>query len=46
MDIIELPSQIMEHWATEPQVLKMYAKHYVTGEIIPDALIDKIQKSR
>ena len=46
MDIIELPSQIMEHWATEPQVLKMYAKHYATGETIPDDLIDKIQKSR
>jgi peptidyl-dipeptidase Dcp len=45
MDIIELPSQIMEHWATEPQVLKMYAKHYQTGEVIPDALINKIQKS-
>ena len=45
MDIIELPSQIMEHWATEPEVLKMYAKHYKTGEIIPDALISKIQKS-
>jgi peptidyl-dipeptidase Dcp len=45
MDIIELPSQIMEHWATEPEVLKMYAKHYKTGEIIPDALINKIQKS-
>lgn len=45
MDIIELPSQIMEHWATEPQVLKMYAKHYKTGEIIPDALINKIVKS-
>lgn len=45
MDIIELPSQIMEHWATEPQVLKMYAKHYQTGQPIPDALISKIQKS-
>ena len=45
MDIIELPSQIMEHWATEPEVLKMYAKHYKTGEIMPDALISKIQKS-
>jgi peptidyl-dipeptidase Dcp len=45
MDIVELPSQIMEHWATEPEVLKMYAKHYQTGEIIPDALITKIQKS-
>jgi peptidyl-dipeptidase Dcp len=45
MDIIELPSQIMEHWATEPEVLKMYAKNYKTGEVIPDALIEKIQKS-
>jgi peptidyl-dipeptidase Dcp len=45
MDIVELPSQIMEHWATEPEVLRMYAKHYKTGEIIPDALINKIVKS-
>jgi peptidyl-dipeptidase Dcp len=45
MDIVELPSQIMEHWATEPEVLKMYAKNYKTGEIIPDALIGKIEKS-
>jgi peptidyl-dipeptidase Dcp len=45
MDIIELPSQIMEHWATEPEVLKMYAKHYQTGEVMPEALIEKIQKS-
>lgn len=44
-DIVELPSQIMEHWATEPEVLKMYAKHYKTGETMPDALISKIQKS-
>ncbi len=44
-DIVELPSQIMEHWATEPSVLKTYAKNYKTGEIIPDALINKIQKS-
>jgi peptidyl-dipeptidase Dcp len=46
MDIIELPSQIMEHWATEPDVLKMYAKNYKTGEVIPEELIAKIQKSR
>jgi peptidyl-dipeptidase Dcp len=45
-DIVELPSQIMEHWATEPEVLKMYAKNYKTGEIIPDSLIAKIQNSR
>jgi peptidyl-dipeptidase Dcp len=46
MDMIELPSQIMEHWAEEPDVLKMYSKHYQTGEAMPDPLIEKIQKSR
>jgi peptidyl-dipeptidase Dcp len=45
-DFVELPSQIMEHWAGEPQVLKMYAKHYITGEVIPDALMKKLQDSR
>ncbi len=45
-DFVELPSQIMEHWSMEPQVLKMYAKHYKTGEPIPDELIKKIQNSR
>jgi len=44
-DFSELPSQIMEHWAMEPTVLKHYAKHYQTGESIPDSLIDKIVKS-
>ena len=34
-DFVELPSQINEHWATEPEVLKMYARHYQTGEVIP-----------
>lgn len=41
-DFVELPSQINEHWATEPEVLKKYAKHYQTGETIPDSLIEKI----
>lgn len=45
-DFVELPSQINEHWATEPEVLKMYAKHYQTGEIIPDEMIEKIQEQK
>ena len=44
-DFVELPSQIMEHWASEPEVFKMYAKHYKTGEVIPQELINKIGKS-
>ena len=44
-DFVELPSQVMEHWAAEPEVLKIYAKHYKTGEVIPQALVDKIVKS-
>ena len=45
-DFVELPSQIMENWATAPEVLKMYAKHYKTGETIPDTLINKILKQK
>jgi peptidyl-dipeptidase Dcp len=44
-DYVELPSQIMENWAAEPEVLKQYARHFKTEEVIPDALIEKIQNS-
>ena len=42
-DFVELPSQIHEHWALEPELLKEYAFHYKTGEVIPDSLIAKLQ---
>ena len=42
-DFVELPSQIMEHWAIEPTVLKSYARHIDTGEPIPDAMIERLQ---
>jgi len=43
-DFSELPSQIMEHWAMEPTVIKHYAKHFQTGEVIPDNLIDNFDE--
>ena len=42
-DFVELPSQIHEHWALEPELLKTYARHYKTGEVIPDALVKKLE---
>jgi peptidyl-dipeptidase Dcp len=45
-DFVELPSQLFEHWAFEPQVLKRHARHAVTGAPIPDALIERLRESR
>ncbi len=44
-DFVELPSQIHEHWALEPELLRTYAKHWKTGEVIPDELIAKLDAS-
>ena len=45
-DFVELPSQLFEHWLEEPAVLKRHARHQVTGEAIPDALLEKIMAAR
>lgn len=44
-DIVEMPSQLNEHWALVPDVLKNYAKHYKTGKVIPQELVDKLIES-
>ena len=44
-DFVEFPSQVMENWMSEPEVLKLYAKHYKTGEIIPEPLIKKMNEA-
>ena len=44
-DFVELPSQIHEHWAFQPELLRTYAHHYKTGDTIPEQLIEKIQAS-
>src|SRR6056297_2956155 len=45
-DYVELPSQIMENWASQPEVIKMMGKHYKTGETIPDELIKKMKAAK
>ena len=44
-DFIELPSQLLEHWVSEPEVLKSFATHFETGESMPDELIEKLLKA-
>jgi len=45
-DFVEFPSQFMENWCAQPEVMNMYAKHYKTGEVIPKQLIDKLENSK
>ncbi len=41
-DFVEFPSQVMENWMSEPEVLKLYAKHYQTGEVIPEEMVARM----
>ena len=45
-DFVEFPSQFNEHWALDPKVFANYAKHYQTGELMPQALVDKVKKAK
>jgi len=45
-DFVEFPSQVMENWGLEPEIMKSYTRHYKTGEPIPDALVEKIRNAR
>jgi len=44
-DFVEFPSQVMENWMSHPDMLKLYAKHYQTGEVIPEKLVDKMNRA-
>ncbi len=46
IDFCELPSQIMENWAFQPEVLQHYARHWKTREVIPPALVEKMQRAK
>jgi peptidyl-dipeptidase Dcp len=45
-DFVELPSQIFEHWITEPEVLRRHARHWQTGEPMPEALMQRLERAR